>query len=148
MTKVYALERTDGGVAIMRCLGEADPASEISRWHPAQRAQLTGVIAPLDPATIPADRTFRDAWTPALAVDMVKARSIHMGRIRGARDAELERLDLETIKAVGSGDAAKLAEIEAQKRTLRDLPQTFDLSGAATPDALKTLWPAQLPKPA
>ncbi len=146
MSKFFALTRTDGGLEIMQCFNGADPAVEIERWSPSARANLTGEITEIDPATIPPDRTFRDAWTPDLAVDMPKARDIHMKRIRAARDQQLEKLDIETIKAVGAGDAAKAAEIEAQKQTLRDLPQTFDLSGAAMPNELKTLWPGDLTK--
>jgi hypothetical protein len=83
------------------------------------------------------DRTFRDAWKPDLTVDMPKARAIHMDRIRVVRDKELARLDIEQLKG---------SDVAAQKQALRDIPQTFDLTAATTPDDLKALWPADLPK--
>jgi hypothetical protein len=47
------------------------------------------------------------------------------------------KLDVETMKALGRGDNARRDEVEAQKQALRDLPQTFDLSGARTTQELK-----------
>lgn len=88
------------------------------------------------------------------AVNMAKARGLHMKRIRAARDRELDRIDRENkalLARVGAGlgnaaDRQAVAAIEAQKQPLRDIPQTFDLTGAATPAELKALWPAGLPR--
>lgn len=90
-----------------------------------------------DDSEIPTDRTFRNAWTMDLTVDMDKAREIHMDRIRVVRDEELKRLDIETLKGV---------DVQKEKQALRDIPQTFDLDKAETPDELKALWPKELPK--
>lgn len=87
---------------------------------------------------IPSDRTFRNAWTHELLVDMPKAREIHMNRIRAVRDAKIEELDIETLKG---------KDVQAQKQVLRDIPQKFDLSKANTPNELKVLWPVELPRP-
>lgn len=89
-----------------------------------------------DDSEIPTDRTFRNAWTMDLTVDMDKAREIHMDRIRVVRDEELKRLDIETLKGV---------DVQKEKQALRDIPQTFDLDKAETPDELKALWPKELP---
>lgn len=97
--------------------------------------------------TLPSDRTFRNAWThdgKTLSVDMAKARAIHMSRIRAARNQALAALDGETIRAVGKGDTASRDSVEARKETLRDMPQTFDLAVARTPEDLAALWPAGL----
>lgn len=88
---------------------------------------------------IPLDRTFRNAWTddnPTQTIDVVmsKARQIHMDRIRIARDKRLRELDKRKYGA----------EFDAERQALRDLPQTFDLSGAKDPDELKALWPEEL----
>lgn len=96
----------------------------------------------VDADKIPADRTFRDAWTdddPTETVDinMPKARDIHMQRIRTMRDIELAKLDVEQLKG---------SDVAAQKQILRDIPQTFDLSQAQTPEQLVTLWPSLLPE--
>lgn len=101
-------------------------------------------------ADLPADRSFRDAWVrhtgpgPAATVDMAKARLIHMGRIRDARDAALKDKDVEWMRAMGAKDQTLADQVEAERQMLRDLPQTFNLSVALTPDELKALWPAQL----
>lgn len=80
----------------------------------------------------------------AVVVDMPTARAIHMGRIRQARDEKLAALDTETIKALGANDDVRVAEVEAEKQTLRDIPQTFDLTGARTAVELAALWPRGL----
>lgn len=96
---------------------------------------------------MPADRMFRDAWVDtggAVDVDMAKARALHMARIRAARNAKLATLDPLWMRAMGRGETAAAAAVEAQRETLRNLPQTFDLTRAADADALKELWPAEL----
>jgi len=77
-------------------------------------------------------------------VNMNKARGIHMNVIRGVRDAELAALDLPYIRALEAGDTEAQAAIAVKKQTLRDIPQTFDLT-ARTPEQLKGKWPAELP---
>lgn len=143
MSKFYALARIDGGVAIMNCINDAtDPIAEINRWSPDYRALLVGTAQEI--GTVPQDRKFRDAWTPALTVDMPKAREIHMGRIRKARDDELRRTDGLMARASEQGNTAGGAKLRAERQILRDIPQNFVLSGAKTPDDLKALWPEGL----
>ncbi len=96
---------------------------------------------------IPTDRTFRNAWkddSPRVSVDMVKARDIHMDRIRAKRDAKLAALDVDALKTLESGDATLIASVASKKQALRDIPQNFDLSKAKEPEALKKLWPTEL----
>lgn len=91
----------------------------------------------VDETDIPSDRTFRNAWKEGQGkpeVDMPKAREIHMGRIRIDRDKKLTELDKRNY---GS-------EFDAERQTLRDIPQSFDLEIATTPDELKALWPGEL----
>jgi hypothetical protein len=100
-----------------------------------------------DTGNIPADRNFRAAWTDAnptetVDIDMPKARSFHMQKIREARNQKLDKLDIEHRKA--SGNQAKQAEIDAKAQELRDLPANVNLDVAATPEALKAIWPVQL----
>jgi hypothetical protein len=82
---------------------------------------------------LPQDRLFRDAWKDegGIKIDMPKARAIHMARIRDKRNKRLEELDKRKYGA----------EYDAERQALRDLPQTFDLTQATTPDELKALWP-------
>lgn len=91
----------------------------------------------VDETDIPSDRTFRNAWKEGQGkpeVDMPKAREIHMGRIRIDRDKKLTELDKRNY---GS-------EFDAERQTLRDIPQSFDLEIATNPDELKALWPGEL----
>lgn len=101
----------------------------------------------VDLDVIPADRTFRNAWEHGgdkVAVNMDRARTIHLDRIREVRNAALVALDVETMKAVGKGDPEVLGTVEAQKQALRDIPQVLDLTVAQTPDELKAIWPEEL----
>lgn len=139
--------RPDGGVSIVIPAPKAQlekglgpmttpeyEAHVMARSIPADAINVQPVLA----GDIPTDRHFRNAWrqnAAKVAVDMPLARVIHMDHIRIARDEKLKLLDIEARKG---NDVA----VEAQ--ALRDLPQTFDLSGAATPDELKALWPLEL----
>ena len=102
---------------------------------------------------VPADRTFRGAWRrdtrpmPApVTIDMAEARGIHRDRIRRARDRRLAALDLDYQRADEAGDAAEKRRVATLKQKLRDIPQSFDLGHAETPEALKQLWPDELPR--
>ena len=78
----------------------------------------------------------------AITVNMTKARTIHLTEIRRVRNKELGKLDIEWFKANDSGKVG----VESQRQTLRDIPATFDLSAPSTTDALKALWPSELPE--
>lgn len=102
-----------------------------------------------DVSELPPHREFRNAWTHdgvTLSVDMPKARVIHMDRIRRARKPELERLDVEWMRAMGKKDQAAADTFEAQREALRQIPQVFDLNMATTPEELRSMWPASLPR--
>jgi hypothetical protein len=92
---------------------------------------------------------FFDAWEwdgSAVAVNMTKARAIHLTEIRRVRDEELVKLDVPWMKAVEAGDTSTQATIKGQKETLRDLPATFDITtDVDTPEKLKAKWPSELP---
>jgi hypothetical protein len=78
-------------------------------------------------------------------VNMTKARVIHMDVIRAVRNAELVAKDIIFMRAVEAGDTGAQSTIGTEKQVLRDLPATFDLNTAATPEALKAKWPTELP---
>ena len=99
------------------------------------------------PDAVVGDRYFRDAVEDtgtSIQVNMPKARVIHMDRIRTVRNAELEKLDGSEQVAIRSGDTLEVDRIRALKTKLADIPQTFDLTLAVTPEELKALWPAEL----
>jgi hypothetical protein len=91
--------------------------------------------------SVPADRDFRDAWTHrgAFGVDMPKAREIHREKLRRIRKPKMEALDVEALRSLT--DAAKLAQIEAQKQELRDATAYPAIEAAATPEELKAAVP-------
>jgi len=98
-------------------------------------------VAIIDPATIPTDRTFRDAWKhdgAAVVHDMDKARSIHVERIRKAREPMLADLDVQVIRALGKGEP--VTAIEAKKQKLRDAPADPRIKDAKTVEDLKAVW--------
>ena len=92
------------------------------------------------------DQYFLDTWeyTDRIGVNMPKARGWHMDVVRRARNKELKQRDITFMRAVEAGDASAQAAIAAEKQTLRDIPQTFDLT-TDTPAELKALWPSELP---
>lgn len=143
MTRGLYVRESDGHV-LLRLLVEA-PAYDPVVERRGQRYVLVGEIED----AWPTDRTFRDAWehqSGRVVVNMSKARAVHMGRVRVARDQALVALDAPFLRAVEEGDVPEQRRIAAEKKRLRDLPATFDLSGAATPEALAALWPDGLPR--
>lgn len=96
--------------------------------------------------TIPAERTFRDAWAApvgdVIGVDMGKARDIWRDKIRQARAGKLEALDAAFMKALETG--ADTSAIVAEKTALRDAPADPAIDAATTPEELKLVQPAGL----
>ena len=96
------------------------------------------------------DSTSEGSWemdtdgTPK--VNMAKARGVHMDKIRVSRNAELDKEDTAMLRAIESGDSAAQNTINSKKQTLRDIPQTFDLTtDNDTPLELQAKWPSELP---
>ena len=71
-------------------------------------------------------------------IDMAKAREIHKGNIRAAREAKLAELDIEFQKALETG--ASTTDIVAKKQALRDAPADSGIAAASDADALKAQW--------
>ena len=86
------------------------------------------------------DRTFREAWQfngKAVEVDMAKAVEIQKDVLRADRAVAMADLDVDMMKALGTGKP--VAVIEANKQVLRDITDDARLAAAATPDELKAL---------
>ena len=147
------VKRSDGGVSIgpagenpeeLVARLEADPTWVARGWAAVSwRASDSPVQLPND------GRVFRDAWTDDLPgeqidADMPKARNIHMDRIREKRNAKLAELDRDYMRADEDNDGPGKAAIAQQKRKLRDLPATYDLSVHTSPDTLKDDWPPEV----
>ncbi len=102
-----------------------------------------------DETNLPGDRYFRNAWEDTgttVRVNMPRARTIHMNRIRKARDAELAKLDAPYLKALETGDTAEQDRIATLKQELRNIPATFNLSTAKATATLASRWPEIIPK--
>ena len=144
LRRIIAL-RVPIGTAYTIIDDQVDP--NFTNWV-ADRKQVTAdIINRTDLSTGPG--LFRDAWTIVngkLDCDMPKAHIIHMRRVRAARDAELAKLDVPYTKALEARDALEQDRLAGLKQVLRDIPQTFDLSGYTTPETLKAAWPSELTK--
>jgi hypothetical protein len=120
------------------------PLADVLAKDVPQDAQQVEIVD-----VLPGDRKFRGAWQKVggqVSVDMVKARGIHMDRIRTSRNKELDRLDKEYLRADEDGSPQEKAQIANQKRALRTLPETFSLESCLTPEELDAAWPADLPR--
>ena len=137
----------DGSVAVMTLVEGADLKTALRKWGDVNPGKYIS-HRQMEDSAIPTDREFREAWadtTPEAVIDinMVKARRIHLDRIRAKRDAELARLDIEGIRAEDLGLVDDLAKIRAKKQILRDIPQTIQvaLDMAKTVDELRAIKP-------
>jgi hypothetical protein len=144
----YAIEMNDGSVAIMETFGDIDPAKEVKRWPAGESAKVVS-INEIDESRMPASRELRNAWEFVEGVvrhNMTRAADMQMDSIRQVRNARLSALDKEVLAALGKNDLTAIAEIEAQKEILRDIPQTYadTFSSAKTIDDLKAIWPVEL----
>lgn len=128
----------------------ADPAPATLPRKAALRFGISfneTTIQIVDPATIPADRAFRNAWkvgTGAIGIDMPRAREIHRANLRSMRATKFTELDVAYMRADEAGDAALKATIAAQKQALRDAPNDPAIELAKTPEELKIAIPALL----
>lgn len=131
--------------------------TEIEDWRrsvhfDAYTGQVLLSCRECDDSELPTNRSFRDAWEDTgtmIRVNMPKARGIWMDVIRLVRNAALLALDPAYMKALESGDAVEQKRIATQKRYLRQIPQTFDLTTPNdTPEELKAMWPTNLPREA
>lgn len=100
-----------------------------------------------DDLTVPDSRVFREAWmvnsgSSIIEIDMERARDIWREKIRIARKPELEKLDVEFLKAIEMG--VSTAEIVAKKELLRNATQDPAIENAKTPEELKQVHPAGL----
>jgi len=116
------------------------------------RNKETGVIASdascwvVESSDLP-EEYFFDAWEwrdRSPKVNMTKAMAIQMDAIRTVRNTELAALDVPYMRAIEGGDVEAQGTIAAKKQTLRDIPQTVDLS-TESPARLKAIWPTELP---
>lgn len=95
----------------------------------------------------PQDTHFRDSWISengAVKVCMNRAKVQHMKNVRSERAKKFIEMGF-PYKLNEDLEAAIVPQETRDKlQALRDIPQTFDLSAATTPEELKALWPDEL----
>lgn len=102
-----------------------------------------------DTENIPSDRTFREAWHDdkpgkQIDIDMPRAKEIQIARIKEKRQEKFIEMGF-PVQLDPDLEEAIIPEVTRGKlKALRDLPETFDLSSAKTPEQLKALWPEEL----
>ena len=161
-----AISFADGSVAIMHFIlnprlppgvsvvgydpatGRREPTAEAINDEIARTAWRERVMSwrLIDAADVPADRTYRDAWTDAsgaITHDMPKAREIHRRAIRERRAAALDDLDRQYNRAAGQKrPQQELDRIEAARQVLRDAPADPRIEAAKTVEELKAIAPS------
>lgn len=120
------LRGQDGSVAIMELASGADKDEAIRKLNDCHAdKQYEHVDGSFD---VPESREFRDAWKMErnkIVICPKLAKDIHLERIRAARDEQLQKLDIETLKNISNPFA--LQKIEQEKQRLRDLPQNVNV---------------------
>lgn len=84
---------------------------------------------------------FGDAYSVEngqVTIDYDKAKEMHRMRFRESRKPILEKLDIEFMKALETGDTVKVSEIATKKQLLRDITNT-ELPNSL--DLLLNTWP-------
>jgi hypothetical protein len=140
--------QADGSVAVVHPVINTHPVREnLTEDEALGRAMLKlppDAIDPqiIDEADIPADRSFRNAWSrmgSKIVHDMGRARDIHRDRLRAARAPLLAELDVAYQRADEKSDAAEKARVVVQKQVLRDITKHPDIDSAKTIDDLKAV---------
>lgn len=128
---------------------EAPPLSlpPIGEHYVVDEADLPGGVVSTDNDA----KYFFDCWewrtsTGRVGVNMRKARALHLGQIRKVRDDQLLAEDINMLRAIEAGDLTEQSAVAVRKQTLRDLPESFDLSMVSKPEELSRHWPAELPE--
>mgnify|MGYP007125622517 CR=1 FL=1 len=148
------IETNDGGVSVMSFVTvgyNMDGTIQFQREASDENVDAEIIKSRLDCKSwrfleegeeVPTDRTFRDAWIDGLTkidVDMVKAREIQKDRLRYERAPLLEKLDVDYMKALESGNTILQAAITAEKTLLRDITKVPQIAKAKTPEELKAI---------
>ena len=131
--KQIILKSKKGNIAIMNVIDEVGIQEAIKKFQDCHPEFIDYF---LDNIELPASRLFRDAWTlknGKVVVDEKKAKEILLARVRRTRNLELEKLDTEQLKHLGT--PGMIIEIDQKKQVLRDLPNKIE--------GLE--WPKELP---
>lgn len=125
------IQREDGGLSIMQDVPDEQMERHIAEWNFHQRQGERYVShSRVEANDLPADRTFRDAWTVVsgrVEHDMTKCKTIAHDRRRAAREAEFAPLDDALAKRIpGTDEAAIEAQREAVRVKYADMQSAID----------------------
>ena len=138
----HELTAPDGSIAIMQLVEGADLNEALAKHAGVSFTPVA--VREIDPAIIPQDRTFRNAWRrqgDAIGHDMDVAREIHRKRIRKARAPMLAELDVKLSRAMFPESGLNAADVEKERQRLRDATKHPSIENAKTVDELKAAWP-------
>lgn len=76
-----------------------------------------------------------------VTVDINKAKEMYKNTLRAVRQPLLEKLDIEFMRAVETGNTAWQSEIAEKKQTLRDITDNPDIDKAKKTDDLRKMFP-------
>lgn len=149
LSVVHPVINTIGEKIVLDDEGNERPFTEQDALERALKALPPDAVNPqmIDAEAIPADRTFREAWTHGgdrVNHDMARCREIWKNQLRVARAPKLAALDIEYQRADEAGDAEKKTRIAAQKQALRDVTAHPGIAAATTPEELKQVIPDAL----
>lgn len=142
MPQIIIYELSDGTIQ----LGNPAPNSNLTIAEIAEKDKPTGATVTLiDDTALPAQTTYQEAWrinNGVVSIDMTTAKAKRLNELRLLRDARLEALDLDFMKALEDG--ASTTAITAEKVTLRDFPATENFTGITDIDSLIAYVPTLL----
>jgi len=72
-----------------------------------------------------------------IGINVNKAKEIHKDKIRTVRDPLLQAKDVEYMRAQEAGNTAKVAEVVAEKQSLRDATKIVDSVSITSIDVLE-----------
>ena len=135
MAKLIMYDNGDG-------VSVVSPAAGISVEDAIQYAVPQGAdYKVVEDTELPADRTFRDAWTMK-GIDVNKAKQVWLDtKVRPARDKRLAELDVEWMVAMENGEAKKASAIAASKQQLRDVTERKDFAKIKKVEDIQNFWP-------
>ena len=145
-----SLETFDEEICVLKPIWSESEEEFVERIKGKDLPKGATNVTLIEPRSLPKSRVFRNAWMiedGAIHVNMKAARILHMMKIRMMRNLKLKELDVAYMRADESGDERTKKEIVQEKQRLRNLPRTFDLEKARTPEQLEFLWPDNLDKP-
>lgn len=95
----------------------------------------------IEDTELPADRTFRDAWTMK-GIDTSKAKQVWLDtKVRPARDKKLAELDVAWMVAMENGETKLASSIAAKKQQLRDVTERKDFTKIKKVEDIQKFWP-------